>query len=51
MKIGIAKNKPLKKPKDLKKSDRDRINKILKDNINLLSENEKRIFKKELENG
>jgi hypothetical protein len=45
----ILKTNPIKKPKVLKKSDRDKINKILKDNRNLLDDNELRIFKKELE--
>ncbi len=45
----IVKTHPLKKPKNLKKVDRDKIIKILKDNRHLLDKNELRIFKKELE--
>lgn len=44
----IVKTHPLKKPKDLKKNDRDKIKNILKTNKHLLSKDELRIFKNEL---
>jgi hypothetical protein len=46
--VRVVKINPLKNPKNLKKADKDKISNILKNNQNILTKDELRIFKKEL---